>query len=87
MKIRTPKIKMNHYLLSEKGLFYLFNVIISLTITGMLAYIIFLAPLQINNWIAAVITSGIFICSVKWLRDGLRKRKPDQDQAARDQLR
>ena len=79
MKVSIPRIRFDHYLLSEQGTFVLFNLVISLAITVTLAYMVFLSPTQVNNRMAAAITFGIFLYSAKWLRAGLRKGKSHRE--------
>ena len=65
----------------------MFNLLVSGASTVILAAIIILSPAHINNLIASIITGGILVYSIKWLRAGLRKQKSDRARTAQDRLK
>lgn len=70
MKLTIPKLPKGHYIRTEQGVVILFAASSSFILGGMLAYGLYLSPLQLNNWLAEAILVGIFVLSARplWQR-------------------
>lgn len=84
MKLSKLKLGKGHYLRSENAFVAIFAIVSTAIFTVALAWIIYQIPQAANIWAAALITTGMFIFGLKYLKDDIRYHRSKHPRTKKD---
>ena len=84
MKLSKLALNKTHYLRSENAFIAIFAIVSTAIFTIVFAWVIFRIPQAANIWAAALITTGMFIFGLKYLKDDIRHHRSKHPRAEKD---
>ena len=75
MNLSRLKLRKDNYLRSENAFIAIFAIVSSAIFTVVFAWIIYQIPQAANMWAIALVTTGMFIFGLKYLRDDIRHHR------------
>ena len=84
MNLSRLKLRKDNYLRSENAFIAIFAIVSSAIFTVVFAWIIYQIPQAANMWAIALVTTGMFIFGLKYLRDDIRHHRSKHPRTKKD---
>ena len=84
MKLSKLKLGRDNYLRSENAFVAIFAIVSTAIFTVVFAWIIFQIPQAANIWACVLITTGMFIFGLKYLKDDIRYHRSRHPRKEKD---
>ena len=84
MKLSRLKLDKGNYLRSENAFVAIFAIVSSGIFTVVFAWVIYQIPQAANMWAVALITTGMFIFGLKYLKDDIRYHRSKHPRIKKD---
>lgn len=86
MNLSKLKLSKDNYLRSENAFVAIFAIVSTAIFTVALAWILYQIPQAANIWAAVLITTGMFIFGLKYLKDDIRYHRSKRPRTKKDRV-